>query len=50
MFRFNQTNIREPTVCASLKLQYWRQLKYSLCTVHDTHTNGTGLTLILLML
>jgi len=28
MFRFNQTIIREPTVCASLKLQYWRQLKY----------------------
>ena len=37
MFRFSQTNIREPTVCASLKLQYWRQLKYSLCTVRDTH-------------
>ena len=69
MFRFNQTIIREPAVCASLKLQYWRQLKYfvielfgrvaacywclyrctvqsetvSLCTVHDTHTNRTGL-------
>jgi hypothetical protein len=28
MFRFNQTIIREPTVCASLKLQYCRQLKY----------------------
>jgi hypothetical protein len=28
MFRFNQTIIREPIVCASLKLQYWRQLKY----------------------
>jgi len=28
MFRFNITVIREPTVCASLKLQYWRQLKY----------------------
>jgi len=28
MFRFNQTTIREPTVCASLKLQYWRQLKF----------------------
>jgi len=28
MFRFNKTIIREPTVCASLKLQYWRQLKY----------------------
>jgi len=28
MFRFNQTIIREPTVYASLKLQYWRQLKY----------------------
>jgi hypothetical protein len=28
MFRFNQTIIREPRVCASLKLQYWRQLKY----------------------
>jgi hypothetical protein len=28
MFRFNQTTIREPKVCASLKLQYWRQLKY----------------------
>ena len=28
MFRFNQIIIREPTVCASLKLQYWRQLKY----------------------
>jgi len=28
MSRFNQTVIREPTVCASLKLQYWRQLKY----------------------
>jgi len=28
MFRFNQTIIREPAVCASLKLQYWRQLKY----------------------
>ena len=53
MFRFNQTIIREPTVRASLKLQYWRQLKYfvielfghvaALCTVHDTHTNRTGL-------
>ena len=51
MFRFNQTIIREHTVCASLKLQYWRKLKYfvielcrvSLCTVHDTHTNRTGL-------
>jgi hypothetical protein len=28
MFRFNQTIIMEPTVCASLKLQYWRQLKF----------------------
>ena len=28
MFRFTQTVIREPTVCASLKLQYWRQLKF----------------------
>jgi hypothetical protein len=28
MFRFNKTIIREPTVCDSLKLQYWRQLKY----------------------
>ena len=28
MFRFNKTIIREPTLCASLKLQYWRQLKY----------------------
>jgi hypothetical protein len=28
MFRFNKTIIREPTMCASLKLQYWRQLKY----------------------
>jgi hypothetical protein len=28
MFRFNKTIIREPTVCVSLKLQYWRQLKY----------------------
>jgi hypothetical protein len=28
IFRFNQTIIREPTVCASPKLQCWRQLKY----------------------
>jgi len=28
MFRFNQTIIRELAVCASLKLQYWCQLKY----------------------
>jgi hypothetical protein len=28
MFWFNQTIIREPTVCALLKLQYWLQLKY----------------------
>jgi hypothetical protein len=28
MFRFNKNIIREPTVCASLKLRYWRQLKY----------------------
>ena len=28
MFWFNQIIIREPTVCASLKLQYWSQLKY----------------------
>jgi hypothetical protein len=28
MFQFNSTIIREPTVCASLKLQYWCQLKY----------------------
>jgi len=51
MFRFNKNIIREPTVCASLKLRYWRQLKYfvielfgrvaALCTVHDSHTNRT---------
>jgi len=28
MFRFNKTIIREPAVCASLKLQYWCRLKY----------------------
>jgi len=28
MFRFNKTIIRKPTVYASLKLQYWCQLKY----------------------
>jgi len=28
MFQFNQTINTEPTVCASLKLQNWRQLKY----------------------
>jgi hypothetical protein len=28
MFRFNKTIIREPMACGSLKLQYWRQLKY----------------------
>jgi hypothetical protein len=28
MFRFNQTIIREPAVCALLKLQYWCLLKY----------------------
>ena len=28
MFRFKNTIFREPKVCASLKLQYWRQLKY----------------------
>jgi len=28
MFWFDKTIFREPTVCASLKLQYWRQLKY----------------------
>jgi hypothetical protein len=28
MFQFNKTIIREPTACALLKLQYWRQLKY----------------------
>ena len=28
MFWFNKIIIREPTVCASLKLQYWCQLKY----------------------
>jgi len=28
MFRFNKTIIREPTVRDSLKLQYWRHLKY----------------------
>jgi len=28
MFRFNKTIITEPMVCALLKLQYWRQLKY----------------------
>jgi hypothetical protein len=28
MFRFNKNITREPTVCASIKLQYWRQLKY----------------------
>jgi hypothetical protein len=27
MFWFNKTVIRELTVCASLKLQYWRRLK-----------------------
>jgi len=44
MFRFNQTIIREPTVCALLKLQYWRQLKYFVIEVfngvaaHASHT------------
>ena len=33
MFRFNKTIIREPTVCASRKLQYWRQLNY--CRLPD---------------
>jgi len=33
MFRFNQTIIREPTVCALLKLQYWHQLKYFITEV-----------------
>jgi len=28
MFRFNKIIIREPTVYASLNLQYWRQSKY----------------------
>jgi len=28
MFRFNQTIVKEPTVCVSLKLRYWHQLKY----------------------
>ena len=28
MFRFNGNINREPTACALLKLQYWRQLKY----------------------
>ena len=28
MFQFNYTIIREPAVCASLKLQYCCQLKY----------------------
>jgi ribosomal protein S26 len=28
MFWFNQTIIIEPAVCATLKLQYWCQLKY----------------------
>ena len=28
MFRFNKSIIREPIDCSSLKLQYWRQLKY----------------------
>jgi len=45
MFRFNQTIIRKTTVCASLKLQYCRQLKYFVIEVfgraasrpHDQH-------------
>jgi len=32
MFRFNKTIIREPTVCTSRKLQYWRQLTLILLT------------------
>ena len=28
MFRFNKSNIRDPTVCALLMLLYWHQLKY----------------------
>ena len=28
MFRFNKIIIKESTVCDSLKLQYWCQLKY----------------------
>jgi hypothetical protein len=38
MFRFNQTIIRESTVCASLKLQYWLQLTLSnpiFCQPHN---------------
>jgi len=27
-FGLKKTIIREPTACASLKLQYWNQLKY----------------------
>jgi hypothetical protein len=50
IFRFNQTIIREPTVCASLKLQYWRQLKYfvielfgRVCIVHSAQWNSITL-------
>jgi hypothetical protein len=37
MLRFNKTIIRELAVCASLKLQYWCQLKYFVikCTVQS---------------
>jgi hypothetical protein len=28
MFQFNKTIIREPTMCALLKLKYWRKLNY----------------------
>jgi len=35
MFRLNKTIITELTVCASLKLQYWRQLKYFVIELFD---------------
>jgi hypothetical protein len=46
MFRFNKTIIREPTVCASLKSQYWRQLKYYVIELFGRAVSPVGVCIM----
>jgi len=49
MFRFNKTIIREPTACALLTLQYWRQLKYFVIALFGRVTAYAGSLMMVLL-
>jgi hypothetical protein len=49
MFRFNKIIIREPTTCASLKLQYWCQLKYFIIELTPSEAHAVGSLMMILL-